>query len=193
MAPPRETHSPRQYWVGLVIASLAVVLIVIAAGLGISMLRQAAVGQSGSQQPEPSSTPRETAQETTQEPLPAPDGTTIIAVLDPAVERPTIGADQAIAIARAAMGSWVGNSPMVQLVQTTARDPESTLSNFTGWVILSTVIPYWYTGPAPDTSAAPFVPAATYTWMWVTSAGQVLDGIQIVYDAPEEVPPLPQG
>ena len=178
MPPPRAGQSRRQSWAGPLIASLAVALIFIAAGLGISMLSQAAVGQSGSQQPEASgSAPGETAQETAQEPLPAPEQTTIVAVLDPGVVKPAVNADEAVALARATLGSMVGESPSVQLVDMTGIGADD---RFTGWLILSTdIVAYPHQFFDPKASVQPTVAAiATNTWVLVTSEGEVVKAIQ---------------
>jgi hypothetical protein len=178
----------RRSWPGLIVASLAVGLVITAAGLAISMFRPGALGQGGSPQPQASNS---APQEIGQEPLPVPEGDSILAVLDPEVVKPKVSAEEAVALARASMGNMVGSSPRVQLVHMTGRDSDWPQDGFTGWIILSTDVvgqPHYPYDPKTD---PPIV--ATYTWVLVRSDGEVWLAVQNMFDAPERVPPLPEG
>jgi hypothetical protein len=171
---------------GLIVGGLALALVAIAVAMAISTFRpNAGVGQG---KPQESQTGTGAAPVFVGEPLPAPLGEAIVAVLDPAVEAPAISADEAIALAREIVPNQVGKSPRAQLVQMTSETKGSWVDGFTGWIILSTDIigqshdPY-YASPTPI--------YATYTWVYVSLDGEVLGTSKDLYDGPEFVPPLP--
>ena len=180
------TNVRRLPWQGLLVTSVAMVLMASAVVIAISTLspesgRPGTGGQS-------SSTTETPAGAAAGEPLPAPEGETIVAVLDPGAAKPKVGAEQAIALARGSMGNRVGASPRVQLVQLATRDADSYLNGFVGWIILSTDVPGYPVGPY-DAQAAPII--ATFTWVHVTADGEVLDAAQTMYQDPGSVPSLP--
>jgi hypothetical protein len=129
----------------------------------------------------------------TEEPLPVPEGATLLAVLDPEVVKPKVSAEEALALAAATMG-MVGESPRIQLVRLAFRDPYSAFGpEWTGWIILSTDIPgsgfggpYLEDPPPPQPS-----PVATYTWVHVAVDGEVMGASQTEYESPESVPSIP--
>jgi hypothetical protein len=149
--------------------------------------QQAEIPTAGSQSP--------SSYLTSDQPLPVPDGVTIVEVLDPAVASPQIGADDAIELARNHMSRWVGESPWVQLVRLDV-DQEGYLEGFVGWILLSPDVADADIGglPVTDTSAPPPSPRIydTYTWVWVAVHGEVLGATQLSYENAEAVPPLPR-
>jgi hypothetical protein len=127
-----------------------------------------------------------------EQPLPLPEGETVLEVLDPAVEAPAVSADQAIALARALEGNWVGESPQIQLLRLAFRDPGSEFAPvWTGWVILSTDIPWRGTGGPYRESPIPYAPTAALTWVYVTVDGEVPGLTQVGGEEPYSVPPSP--
>jgi hypothetical protein len=125
---------------------------------------------------------------TAEEPLPMPDGLTIVEVLDPLAEAPPISADQALAFARASgLSNMVGESPRVQLAGVTGHDPD--WASFTGWIILSTDLRTFVGGGAyaqPWPTLSP-----VYTYLFVTLDGELLNAIQI--NPPEALSSSPGG
>lgn len=165
--------------------------------IGVVMLSGCARLGVGASQPAEGSSPGQATSVPAglDEPLPVPEGFTIAEVVDPTAETGSVSADEAVASARATMGSWVGTSPLIQLVRLgPAEDRTSDLSDFTGWVILSTDVPDRSLGgiPLPEgMTPAPETIYATYTWVWVTLDGEVLGASQTSYETPESVPDLP--
>jgi hypothetical protein len=129
------------------------------------------------------------------DPLPVPQGEAVLEVLDPAVARPAISVDEALALARAAFdGTGVGAAPHIQLVRVAFRDTQSAFgAEWTGWIILSTDLPWrGMGGPYRGPSAAPEpTPYATYTWIHVSLDGEVMGKAQDGYMSPDQVPPVP--
>jgi hypothetical protein len=117
-----------------------------------------------------------------------PDADVTSTVLDRASVAAQVSADEAIAIARANASRLVGKSPLVQLVSTTARSPDSQLNGFVGWVILSTDVPGFVGGPI---TAPPIDVLATYSWVFVSVDGDVVAATQTMYVTPESIPALP--
>jgi hypothetical protein len=119
--------------------------------------------------------------------LPMPDADLIAVVHDPALY-PGLSADEAIVIGRENPSGLVGASPRVQLVSTITTPPESPLDGFTGWVILSTDVPGFQSGPINRPSVTEY---ATYSWVFVTLDGDIVVATQNTYLTPESVPALP--
>jgi hypothetical protein len=129
-----------------------------------------------------------------EQPLPMAEGETVLAVLDPEVVKPSVNAEEAVALARASMGNRVGESPRVQLVRLAFRDPGSEFAPvWTGWITLSTDVPAHFTGgPYAADPASPPSYAAIYTWVYFTPDGEVPGATQIGYATLESVPTLPE-
>jgi hypothetical protein len=175
--------------------AVAIALVVVAAAMAVATFGQE-TGQGGSQaSASATTTPASSATASVpEEPLPVPEGNTVVAVLDPAVEKPATSAEQAITLARDTMGKMVGESPYVQLVRMTARNATSRLNGFTGWIILSTDVQSVDTagGYFPWLSSVPSPTVyATFTWTWVTVDGEVLGTTQAGYTSQDSVPALP--
>lgn len=124
--------------------------------------------------------------------LPLPPGITVAAVLDPDVYQDGIDARGAVKIARMQEPMLVGRSPLVQLVRIASpTDPQ--LDGFVGWIVLSTDIEGFRSGPylpnLPNLTPPPLV--ATYSYVFVSVDGLIVSRVQLMYEAGDEVPPLP--
>ncbi|HET7685072.1 MAG TPA: hypothetical protein VFM19_01545 [Candidatus Limnocylindria bacterium] len=166
---------------GRIVASATVILIT-STGIGLIVSRDWAIQGSPSQPSNESRLYQAPAQ-----PLPLPEGMSS-RVVDPASEAPTLTAEQAIMVARKNPSQLVGGAPVAQFVTTTAQDPESPLNGFTGWVVLSTDVPPFISGPIAKPSIEVF---ATYSWVFVAGDGAVVAATQNSYLTPESVPAIP--
>ncbi|HYM52872.1 MAG TPA: hypothetical protein VEW45_05220 [Candidatus Dormibacteraeota bacterium] len=130
-----------------------------------------------------------------EQPLPVPDGETVLAVLAPEVVEPKVTAEEAIALVGASMGDMAWEPPRVQLVRLAFRDPYSAFGPvWTGWIILSTDLPgSLFGGPyLPDLSPRPTISiVVTYTWFYVSPDGELMGETQVGYVTPGQVPSIP--
>jgi hypothetical protein len=112
-----------------------------------------------------------------EQPIPVPDGTRVLAVLDPEAVRPAASSEQAVELARAMFSRGVGESPSVQLATVAFQDGGSVFTQvWTGWIVLSRDLQD-YAGCGPVPGPVPCVPELTtipHTWVWVTVDGEVL-------------------
>lgn len=184
----RATTSSRWARQAALLASVAV--IIVAASAGCTAGGATSTDMPGSSLPSVASSPTPLA--ALQPPLPVPDGEIVLEVLDPAVLRPATSADEALALAHAALPYDVGASPSIQLVRLAFRDPGSDFgAEWTGWIILSTDVRWHgtggvYLGPSAAPVPTPFV---TYTWIHVALNGDVLNVVQAGYESASQVPP----
>jgi hypothetical protein len=127
---------------------------------------------------------------TPEQPLPVPEGETVLEVLDPDVARPSTSADEALALARAASKYYIGAAPRLQFVRLAFRDPYSDFGpEWTGWIIFATDV-RWHGGSGPFAGPQP-TPYATFTWIHVSADGEVMDVTQNGYENADQVPPVP--
>lgn len=173
-------------WRGPLVISVAAILAAIAGGMAVSLILGRPSGQGSATHSAVASANGAAAK--TLDPLPVSVGFTVVEVLDPTVAAPATSSDEAIALAREQMANRVGASPRVQLVRLAARDPDSYMDGFFGWIILSTDVPGNPTGPY-DPEVEPII--ATYTWVYVTADGDVLGASQEMYAVPDAIPSLP--
>lgn len=164
------------------IVVIATVILATSAAVGLALSGDWAVQGASNEVPGATLLNRQAAAQ-----LPMPDGMDS-RVIDPATEAPSLTAEQAVAAARENPSQLVGAAPRVQFIAATARDPESPLNGFTGWVVLSTDIPPFIAGPITRPSITVF---ATYSWVFVATDGSVVAATQNTYLTPESIPLIP--